>query len=97
MIAHNICFSTLVNPNLGGGLNGVPIEQSSEGFSFVKKEHFEGILPNILKNLLAARKHARSSILSELDPGKKAFYDGKQKALKAIINCVSWFYWSRKW
>lgn len=43
IFAHNICFSTLLN----GPVTDVAIEKGPEGFDFVKKEFFEGILPNI--------------------------------------------------
>ena len=42
----------------------------------------KGILPEILEELLAARKRARELLKKETDPFKRAVLDGRQLALK---------------
>jgi DNA polymerase delta subunit 1 len=87
MIAHNICYSTLVN----GVVENIPIEKGPEGHDFVTKECFQGILPTILIELLDARKKARFALATVSDPNLKAVFDGRQKALKITANSVCGF------
>ena len=43
----------------------------------------KGILPEILEELLAARKRAKADLKAATDPFVKAVLDGRQLALKA--------------
>lgn len=96
MIAHNLCFTTLVqNPdqtmeNLN--LTSEDIETTPGlGYVFVKPTIKKGILPEILENLLEARKIAKRDLKNEKDPQKKKVLDGRQLALKVSANSVYGF------
>ena len=51
---------------------------------FVKSTRRKGLLPEILADLLAARKRAKTDLKKEKDPFKRAVLDGRQLALKVI-------------
>ena len=89
MIAHNICYSTLV-PR-GVQIDPDRIEVAPTGERFIKKTEREGILPIILRELLAARKVAKRDMAKETDPLKKAVQNGRQLALKISANSVYGF------
>jgi DNA polymerase delta subunit 1 len=52
---------------------------------FVKAHVQKGILPEILEDLLTARKRAKIDIKNEMDPFKRSVLDGRQLALKVNI------------
>ncbi len=54
----------------------------------VIKEEDRGIIPQILNNLLTARKEARKKIKTETDPFKKSVLDGLQLAYKITANSI---------
>ena len=56
------------------------------GDTFVRAGRAKGILPEILEELLAARKRAKTDLKAAADPFVKAVLDGRQLALK-----VPWF------
>jgi len=92
MMAHNLCYSTLINSKeeaekIGGG----KYENTPTGDYFVKKEVRKGLLPLILEELIAARKRARDQLAKETDPFKKKVLDGRQLALKISANSVYGF------
>jgi len=58
---------------------------------FVHTSVREGILPRILRNILAARAIAKKDMNAEQDPEVKAVYDGRQNALKITANSVYGF------
>lgn len=58
---------------------------------FVSKSVRKGLLPEILENLLAARKKAKSDLKEEKDPFRKKVLDGRQLALKISANSVYGF------
>lgn len=49
---------------------------------FVKENVYKGILPEILEELLSARKEAKRLMGTTADPMEKAVYNGRQLALK---------------
>lgn len=49
---------------------------------FVTNNRRKGILPEILTDLLAARKAAKADLKKETDPFRRAVLDGRQLALK---------------
>merc|ERR1711981_1107322 len=51
----------------------------------------KGLLPEILTNLITARKQAKRDIKKETDPMKKRILDGRQLALKISANSVYGF------
>ena len=89
MMAHNLCYSTLVRrSDLPKLKEGEDYARSPTGDCFIKTEKHKGILPQILEELLAARKKAKADMKAEkakgadMDPLKYAVYDGRQLALK---------------
>ncbi|OHT02663.1 polymerase zeta subunit [Tritrichomonas foetus] len=88
MIAHNLCYSTLVRP---GDKVSCEFETSPNNKRFVTSEQFHGVLPEILKELLAARKRTRALQAQEKDPLKKSVLNCRQLALKVSANSVYGF------
>ena len=91
MMAHNLCYSTLVRRQDLGKLPADAYAKSPTGDTFVKASTHKGILPQILEELLAARKKAKGLMKNEKDPFKYAVYDGRQLALKVSANSVYGF------
>ena len=54
----------------------------SAGEYFVKASKCQGLLPQILRELLAARKRAKADLKAATDPFERAVLDGRQLALK---------------
>ncbi|PSC71316.1 DNA polymerase delta catalytic subunit [Micractinium conductrix] len=91
MMAHNLCYTTLLPK---GRENAVPKEHvtvSPNGDHFVKPSMAKGLLPEILDELLTARKTARKEMATVSDPFLKAVYNGRQVALKVSANSVYGF------
>lgn len=59
MMAHNLCYSTLVRRQDVSKLKESEYAKAPTGDVFVKAETHKGILPQILEELLAARKNAK--------------------------------------
>ena len=91
MMAHNLCYSTLVRRQDVGKLQPDQYGRSPTGDVFMKPEAGKGILPQILDELLTTRKQAKKLLKAETDPFKKAVYDGRQLALKVSANSVYGF------
>ncbi|GAB2287233.1 DNA polymerase delta catalytic subunit [Dionaea muscipula] len=93
MMAYNLCYCTLVTPEDFRKLNIPPefINKTPSGEIFVKPEMQKGILPEILEELLAARKRAKADLKEAKDPFEKAVLDGRQLALKISANSVYGF------
>ncbi|KAF8517965.1 delta DNA polymerase [Hysterangium stoloniferum] len=94
MMAHNLCYTTLLD------LSTIERLQLVEGKDYVKtptKDCFatadrrKGLLPTILEDLLSARKRAKADLKKETDPFKRAVLDGRQLALKISANSVYGF------
>ncbi|KAK9508607.1 hypothetical protein O3M35_006133 [Rhynocoris fuscipes] len=93
MMAHNLCYTTLLAPGAKEKL-GLSRDQYSETPAnnyFVKSSVRKGILPQILESLLAARKKAKADLKNETDPFKRKVLDGRQLALKMSANSVYGF------
>jgi hypothetical protein len=56
MMAHNLCYTTLLNNETAARLPPESYEKSPCGDMFVKATVQKGILPEILQELLTARK-----------------------------------------
>lgn len=56
--------------------------RTPNGDTFVKVHKQKGILPEILEELLGARKRAKTDLKAATDPFMKAVLDGRQLALK---------------
>uniref|UniRef100_A0A1A8FPQ3 DNA polymerase n=3 Tax=Nothobranchius korthausae TaxID=1143690 RepID=A0A1A8FPQ3_9TELE len=93
MMAHNLCYTTLLQkgPAEKLGLSSEDFIKTPTGDQFVKSSVRKGLLPEILENLLAARKRAKAELKNETDPFKKQVLDGRQLALKISANSVYGF------
>lgn len=58
--------------------------KTPNGDHFVRAHKCKGILPEILEELLGARKRAKADLKAATDPFKKAVLDGRQLALKVL-------------
>ncbi len=73
------------------GLDASLYDRSPTGHVFVKASTKKGILPQILDELLAARKRAKKDMATATDPMEKAVQNGRQLALKISANSVYGF------
>lgn len=88
MISHNLCYSTLVPNNQDPGVN---FEDSPNKVRFVTADAFPGVLPEILRALLDARKRTRELLKHERDPVTQSVLNCRQLALKVSANSVYGF------
>eukprot|EP00922_Rhytidocystis_sp_ex-Travisia-forbesii_P037851 GHVS01056365.1.p1 GENE.GHVS01056365.1~~GHVS01056365.1.p1 ORF type:complete len:939 (+),score=105.84 GHVS01056365.1:635-3451(+) len=93
IMAHNLCYSTLVQPHMRHKLRDEDVTETttSPKYYFVKAHVRKGVLPIILQNLIAARKKAKKQMATAVDPFKKNVYNGRQLALKISANSVYGF------
>lgn len=93
MMAHNLCYTTLLNQSTITKLDLTPDQYIKTPSSnlFVKSTVRKGLLPEILEHLLTARKKAKADLKNEQDPFKKKVLDGRQLALKISANSVYGF------
>lgn len=92
MMAHNLCYSTLVPASeVGHSVREEDVERAPGGDCFVKSSVCKGLLPLILQELLAARKRAKADLKAATDPFERAVLDGRQLALKVSANSVYGF------
>jgi len=91
MMAHNLCYTTLLSDNERKKLKQDEYIKTPNNDYFVKNSVRKGLLPEILQDLLAARKRAKNELKVEKDPFKKAVLDGRQLALKVSANSVYGF------
>lgn len=93
MMAHNLCYTTLLQKGSVEKLGLSPDDfiKTPTGDRFVKSSVRKGLLPEILENLLSARKRAKAELKKETDPFKKQVLDGRQLALKISANSVYGF------
>ena len=97
MQAYNLCYSTLISINDVSRLNVEDYEKSPSGHYFIKSTKKKGILPQILDELLFARKMAKKDMANATDTMEKAVQNGRQLALKVSANSVygftgNWFF-----
>ncbi|CAB4010050.1 DNA polymerase delta catalytic subunit-like [Paramuricea clavata] len=90
-MAHNLCYTTLLNENSIKDLAPDEYIKTPCGFYFIKSTKRKGILPEILEDLLGARKKAKMDLKNETDPFRKKVLDGRQLALKISANSVYGF------
>ncbi|XP_018024640.2 DNA polymerase delta catalytic subunit-like [Hyalella azteca] len=94
MMAHNLCYTTLITSPKHAETLGLTCEdyiKTPSGNYFVKSHKRKGLLPEILEHLLAAHKKAKSDLKNETDPLRKKVLDGRQLALKISANSVYGF------
>ncbi|KAL4063167.1 DNA polymerase family B-domain-containing protein [Scleroderma yunnanense] len=94
MMAHNLCYTTLLDKLTIDRLNlvkDVDYTQTPNNDFFVTKGRRKGLLPTILEDLISARKRAKADLKKETDSFKRAVLDGRQLALKISANSVYGF------
>lgn len=91
MMAHNLCYCTLVPLNLRQRMNKDDYTETPTGEYFVKPHLRKGLLPIILEELIEARKKAREELKHTTDEFMKKVLDGRQLALKISANSVYGF------
>ncbi|KAJ2161568.1 DNA-directed DNA polymerase delta [Coemansia sp. RSA 552] len=94
MMAHNLCYTTLLNRQTIDRLRlvkDVDYVVTPTNDCFAKSSKRVGLLPHILKELLSARKQAKADMKKETDPFKVQVLNGRQLALKISANSVYGF------
>ncbi|KAK2581604.1 hypothetical protein KPH14_002110 [Odynerus spinipes] len=93
IMAHNLCYTTLLTPDKLSkyNLKNDEVTHTPSNSLFAKATVRKGLLPEILENLLAARKTAKAELKKETDPLKQKVLDGRQYALKVSANSVYGF------
>ncbi|KAL0060858.1 DNA-directed DNA polymerase delta [Marasmius tenuissimus] len=94
MMAHNLCYTTLLDKVTIDRMNlvrDVDYIQTPNNDCFATQARRKGLLPIILEDLISARKRAKADLKSEKDPFKRAVLDGRQLALKISANSVYGF------
>lgn len=91
MMAHNLCYTSLLHQSNLKDLKPDEFIKTPSGDYFVKSTLRKGLLPEILENLLSARKKAKDDLKKETDSFKKKVLDGRQLALKISANSVYGF------
>ncbi len=79
IIAKNICFTTLSEEGTIEAPNGA---------RFLSRDRREGLLPKILKDLMAQRDDSKKRMKEATDPEEVRYYDGLQNAVKILMNAV---------
>lgn len=77
MMAHNLCYSSLIPNDERHKYPAENMEKTPNGDYFMKKEIKKGLLPMILEELINARKKARAELAKATDPFVKAVLDGR--------------------
>lgn len=91
MIAHNLCYSTLLQHNQISRLQPDEYVKTPNGDYFVTTKKKRGLLPEILVELLEARSQAKKMMKQAKDPFEAAVLNGRQLALKISANSVYGF------
>lgn len=91
MMAHNLCYTTVLDSRQRELLQPDQFIRTPSGDYFVKATVRKGLLPEILEDLLSARKRAKTDLKNETDPFRKKVLDGRQLALKISANSVYGF------
>jgi DNA polymerase delta subunit 1 len=93
MMAHNLCYTTLVREKdlEFYKLTEKEVTKTPEGYYFVKSHVRQGLLPEILNELITARKKAKNELAVTTDPMLQKVLDGRQLALKTSANSVYGF------
>ena len=88
MMAHNLCYSTLVMDHKYANIAGVEYETFGE-HKFA--QGVPSVLPEILNDLKAFRKQAKKDMANATSPAMKEVYNGKQLAYKISMNSMYGF------
>lgn len=88
MMAHNLCYSTLVMDHTFANIPGVEYETFGQ-HKFA--QNVPSVLPEILNDLKAFRKQAKKDMANATSPAMKEVYNGKQLAYKISMNSMYGF------
>lgn len=93
IIANNFCYSTVVLDPAFEGLPNITYKTivDSEGNRYVWAKNFPGVIPDIAKKLLAARKHTKRLMADATDPVEIDGYNSLQNAMKVAVNSIYGF------
>ncbi|KAJ7281884.1 DNA polymerase family B-domain-containing protein [Mycena rebaudengoi] len=94
MMAHNLCYTTLLDKSTVERLKlvkDVDYITTPNNDMFATTVKRKGLLPMVLEDLISARKRAKADLKKETDPFKRAVLDGRQLALKISANSVYGF------
>ncbi|KAF9462946.1 delta DNA polymerase [Collybia nuda] len=94
MMAHNLCYTTLLDKGTIDRLSlvkDIDYIQTPNNDLFATTNRRKGLLPIVLEDLISARKRAKMDLKNEKDPFKRAVLDGRQLALKISANSVYGF------
>ncbi|KAJ7623462.1 DNA polymerase family B-domain-containing protein [Roridomyces roridus] len=94
MMAHNLCYTTLLDKatvDRLGLVQDVDYVTTPNNDMFASAKRRKGLLPIVLEDLISARKRAKADLKKETDPFKRAVLDGRQLALKISANSVYGF------
>lgn len=94
MRRHNLSHDTFLTSTTDARAMGLTAEDytlSPNGFLFVKSSKRTGILPQILTELLYARKIAKKQMAAAKTSMERSVYNGKQLALKICCNSIYGF------
>ena len=92
MIAHNMCYSTVVLDSKYSSINGIEystIDCGNDKFSFVQNQ--PGVLSGILESLWKQRKVTKKEMNNTSDPFTKTVLNAKQLAIKVSMNSIYGF------
>jgi len=94
MIFHNLSHDTLLRSRKEArkmGLTPEDIEETPNGYLFVKKAKKQGVLPLIEEELWAARNAYKKKMKAAEDELTRSVYDGMQGAIKVLMNSLYGF------
>ena len=93
MIAHNMCYSTVVLEERYLNLPGVVYStiNCGEGLSFTFVQNQDGVLSGILQSLWQNRKVTKKEMNASTDPFVKTVLNAKQLAIKVSMNSIYGF------
>jgi DNA polymerase delta subunit 1 len=89
LIAHNICYTTLLPAEYSS--DDVEYNTTPNGYKFVCAQTRPGLLGKILTNLIGARNEIKQKLKQEKDPFKRKIYDCLQASVKISANSVYGF------
>jgi DNA polymerase delta subunit 1 len=97
MIAHNMCYSTIVLDNKYLNIPGVEYstiawtDSDGKDFSFSFVQSQDGVLSGILQSLWKNRKITKKEMNTTKDPFEKVVLNAKQLAIKVSMNSIYGF------
>ena len=94
MMAHNLCYTTLVEPKEVFKLatkKKIKINRTPNNDHFVDASVRRGILPMILEEFVMARKRVKAELKLATDPIEREVLEARQLAMKIVANSVYGF------